>query len=269
VPVVLIRTLPHDSYLHRRNPTVKFGVVFAISATLLAVFDPWTPALLYCLALGGVRIAGRIPWRSLIVAHVPFLLFGSSLFMVNAIARRGQVVWSWGPLDATGEGITVGASLALRTMVIGVAAIGFVLTTDGTRLMTSLHQHLRVSPRFTYAVLAGYRLLEQLPEEWQTIRMAQAVREERHRPGTLPRSPRALARAAFGLLVTALRRGERMAVALETRGLGSGARTIYRPVPLDRGDWLFASTVLAGFAMVLVTAWLFGWLRGPSALGVF
>jgi energy-coupling factor transporter transmembrane protein EcfT len=60
-----------------------------------------------------------------------------------------------------------------------------------------------------------------------------------------------------------------MAVALETRGLGSGARTIYRPVPLDRGDWLFATTVLAGFAMVLVTAWLFGWLRGPSALGVF
>jgi energy-coupling factor transport system permease protein len=267
VTVTLPRPLAHDSYLHRRNPTVKLGVLLVVSGALLFVFDPWTPAILYLLALVGVRLGGRTPWRVLAIAHVPFVLFAFSLFTVNVVARRGEPIWSWGVFDLTQEGIVVGSSLALRTLVIGTGSIAFVLTTDGTRLMTSLHQQLRLSPRLTYAVLAGYRLLEQLPAEWQTIRMAQAVRVTGRRPGTLPRSPRILTRAAFGLLVTALRRGERIAIALETRGLGRGPRTVFRPVPLERDDWLFAAGVLSCYTAVYLLAAAAGWLRGPGALG--
>jgi len=263
------RTLAGNSWLHRRNPTVKFAVVFVVSAVMLAVFDPWTPTVLYVLAVAGVRLGSRIPWGTLLTAHVPFVLFSFSLLTVNAVARPGEVMWQWGPFDITDEGLLVGGSLAIRTLVIGVGAIGFVLTTDGTRLMVSLHQHLRLSARLTYAVLAGYRLLEQLPVEWQTIRMAQAVRRSGHRPGTLPRSPRPLLRAAFALLVTAVRRGERMSIALETRGLGDGPRTVYRPVPLDRQDAVLVAVVLGAVTVVLALAATVGWLEGPSALGVF
>lgn len=258
-----------DSWLHRRNPAVKFFVVLALSAVLLAVFDPWTPTILYVLALAGVWRAGRIPWPALLTAHVPFLLFALSLLFVNAVTRPGELVWAVGSFDVTHQGLTVGASLAVRTLVIGVGAIGFLLTTDGTRLMVSLHQHLRLSPRLTYAVLAGYRLLEQLPIEWQTIRMAQATRRNDHVEGRLPRSPRPLLRAAFTLLVTAVRRGERMSIALETRGLGDGARTIYRPVPLDRSDAVLVAVPLLTTGAVMVVAAMAGWLRGPAALGVF
>src|SRR5699024_3770 len=80
-----------------------------------------------------------------------------------------------------------------------------VLTTDGARLMTSMHQHLRLSGRFAYAVLAGYRLLEQLPQTWATIRAAQAVRDPWRRGRGPSAAPRALGRAAFTLLVTSLR----------------------------------------------------------------
>ncbi|MFP3914151.1 MAG: energy-coupling factor transporter transmembrane component T family protein [Actinomycetota bacterium] len=258
-----------SSWLADRNPTVKFLVLLAVSAVLLGVFDPWTPALLYVLALAGVLAAGRIPWRRLLAAHTPFALFGFSLLTVNAVTRPGRLAWQWGWLDVTQEGLLVGGSLAIRTLVIGVCAIGFVLTTDGTRLMVSFHQQLRLGPRLTYAILAGYRLLEQLPAEWQTIRMAQAIRSGSTRHEALPRSPRALGRAAFALLVTAIRRGERMSIALETRGLGDGPRTIHRPVPLDRRDASLAAGVLGVVAATLAVGALAGWLQGPSALGVF
>lgn len=258
-----------DSVLHRRNPTVKLAAVLVVSAVLLAVFDPFTPGLLYLVALAAVPVLGRIPPRTLAAAQIPFLAFAGSLFLINAVTRGGAVVASYGPLEVTTDGLAVGASLAFRTLVIGVCSAAFVLTTDPGRLMVSLHQHARLSPRVAYGVLAGYRLLGWLPQEWVTIRRAHAVRQPRRRPGRLPRSPRALAAAAFTLLVTALRRGDRVALALESRGLGAGPRTLWRPVPLTGTDWVFLLAVVGAVAVAISVSAALGFLRGWSALTAY
>ncbi len=262
------RPLAGDSYLHRRNPTVKFAIVLTVSAVLTAVLDPWTPAILYPLAVAAVHAAGSVPWRTLAWAQIPFLLFGTSLFVVNALTRPGRNLGQVGPFDISAEGVGVGTSLALRTLLIGTLSVGFVLTTDGARLMASLHQQVRLPAGLTYAILAGYRLLEQMPEQWQVIRQAQAARRP---PGTgrdtgPERTPRALSRAAFTLLVTTIRRAERMSIAMETRGLGGGQRTVFRPVPLDRHDAVLAVVASAVLAVVLVVAWRVGWLVGLGVL---
>ncbi|UFU03622.1 energy-coupling factor transporter transmembrane protein EcfT [Ruania suaedae] len=268
------RPLPVDSLLHRRDPTVKLIVVLVVCLAITAVVDPATPAALYLLAWPAAVLAGKIPVRTLLRAHVPFVAFALSLLMVNAATREGEVVARVLAVDVTAEGLLIGAGLAIRTLLIGVVSVTFVLTTDGARLMTSLHQHLRLSGRFAYAVLAGYRLLEQLPETWQTIRSAQAARDPRQR--TRPDSrrgpsarPRALAHAAFALLVTSLRRGERMSIALETRGLGAGRRTIAAPSDLRWADGAVALVALGTTAAVLLVSWQLGLLRGLGALGVF
>lgn len=270
------RPLAGDSVLHRRDPTVKLGVLLVICLVLTAVTDPVTPTVLYLLTWPVALAAGRIPPATLLRAHVPFVAFALSLLMVNAFTRPGAALVNVGPMAISAEGLSIGAGLAVRTLFIGVASVTFVFTTDGARLMTSLHQHLRLDGRFAYAVLAGYRLLEQLPETWATIRAAQAVRDPRRHDsrrgprGRGPsRSPRALRQAAFTLLVTSLRRGERMSIALETRGLGAGRRTIAAPSPLGRADALLAGTALVSTAVVLFASWQAGTLRGLGALGVF
>lgn len=261
------RPLAHDSVLHRRNPTVKLAVLLVVSVLVLGVVDPWTPLALWVLALGAVARAGRVPWRLLLRAQLLFGPFALSVLAVSCVTRDGPVVAVLGPFQVTGPGLTIGLSLMLRTLLVGTLSVAFVLTTDGARLMTSLHQHLRLGARPTYAVLAGYRMLEQLPERWVTIRLAQAAREPaphpdrpragRLRPGGLPVSPRALARAAFTLLVVTLRQGERMAVAMETRGLGAGPRTVHAPVALDARDAVLALVTLGTCGAVLAaTAWL-------------
>ena len=59
-------------------------------------------------------------------------------------------------------------------------------------------------------------------------------------------------RCAFSLLVDAVRRADRIAFALESRGLGEGPRTLWRPVPLGAADALLSLGVAVVVAAVLV-----------------
>ncbi|MDC7121019.1 energy-coupling factor transporter transmembrane protein EcfT [Cellulomonas fimi] len=267
-PPALGRALPHDSVLHRRNPTVKLAVSSVVSLVLLVPVDPWTPGLLLLLALPAATVAGRLGARTVLRAVALFAPFALSVLAVNAVTCPGQVVWRGVGLEVTTTGLSVGGALALRALLVGVLSVAFTLTTDAGRLMTSLHQHARLGPRATFAVLAGYRVLEQLPERWETVRRAQAVREPGRRPGApLPRDAGALARAAFAVLVVSLRQGERLAVALEQRGLGAGPRTVARPVPLDRRDAALAGVVLGVVGLVVVASWWTGVLQTWADVG--
>ena len=153
---------------------------------MLVPVDPWTPLALLVLAAPAVVHAGRIPWSALGRAALLFGPFAFSLLAVNAVTRDGPVVAEVAGLEVTRTGLAIGAALAVRTVLVGTLAVAFSLTTDGARLMTSLHQHARLGARPTFAVLAGYRVLEDLPERWTTIRQAQSVRDPRLRRGALP-----------------------------------------------------------------------------------
>lgn len=255
-----------DSALARRNPTVKLVVLFVASVALLFVLDPVTPALIYAAGLIGVVIGGRVPVHTVLRAQVPFLVFAFGVFTVNALSRPGTVLWQEGVIRITVEGLVVGAALALRTLAIGILAIGLVLTTDSLDLMTSLHQNARLGARPSYALMAGYRLLQQLPEDWAAIGAAQSVRAPLRRDGTVRRGPAAFGRAAFALLVLAIRRGERMAQSLESRGLGLAPRTVWHPIRVTPLDLVFGAAVLATLGALIASAALLGILSGPGAL---
>lgn len=254
------------SPLERWNPTVKLATLLVLSTAVLLVTDPVTPAVGHGLAVAALVGLGRVPLRTVVLGHAPFLAVAASLLVVNVVTRTGGETVAVGPLAVGADGLAVGASLALRTLFVGVLSLTLVLTTDPVRLMTSLHEHARLPATWTFAVLAAHRLLEELPATWHTVRCAQAVRDPRRTPGTLPRSPRALGAAAFALLVAAVRRSERLAVAMESRGLGAGPRTVSRPVPLGPPDVLAAVAVLAVAAGVAVLGAHAGWLTGVDAL---
>lgn len=192
--------------------------------------------------------------------------FAVGLLIVNALSRPADVVLEVVGLSVTVQGLTIGASLALRAMVIGILSIAFVVSTDGVSLMTSLHQHAHLGARVTYVILAGYRMLQEMPREWRIIRHAHAVRAPLRANGQPSSGLRTLGSAAFSLLVVSLRKGERMAESLESRGLGLHPRTTWRPVPIARADWLLAGGVLTVLALVLIASSALGFLEGFGAL---
>lgn len=273
------------SALHRRNPTVKFTLVCVLATAMIMITDPITPTVLYLIALIGVLTTRAIPAREFLFAQWPFALFATSLLIVNLVTRHGGHPIEIGPLTLSSHALSIGVSMAARTLFIGVLSLAFLRTTDAIALMTSLHQHAKMPAKMTYAVLAAFRLLEDMPNQWHTIRCAQAIRDPDRRHTTpkgngvvsssdeprlrqlrLPTTPKALSRAAFTLLVVSVRRSERLSISMETRGLGAGRRTLYRPVPIGPRDAVFAISASTVMLAVIAVTGAMGWLRGPGNL---
>ena len=237
--------------LEARNPAVKLLLVVAVSLATLALLDVAALAVLYGLGLAAARWGAGVRGRRLLLAQVPFWTFGAGVLLVNAVSRPGTVLATAGPFRATHEGLAVGAALGLRGCAIGVATVAFLASTPPRDLMVSLVRHARLSPRYAYALLAGHRMLAGLPRQWATIRAAQLVRAPLGHDGRPRDGWRGWARAAFALLVASIRASERVALALESRGLSAGPRTVWRPVPLGAGDAVLAAGVLGVLALVL------------------
>lgn len=229
---------PVGGWLHRRNPTVKLVLVFVVSFANLFLFDLRVLGLLYAAAVVGVLACRAVSLRTLLLGHLPFLVFGIGLVAVNWMTRPEN-------------GLAIGAALALRGLVIGVLSIAFIATTPPRDLMVSLVQHARLSPRFAYPLLAGHRMLQTMPARWGTIRTAQAVRAPRGRNGRVRFGAKEFGQAAFALLVGSIRASEQIALALESRGLRAGPRTIHRPVPLTASDWVLSVVAVCTFTALV------------------
>lgn len=243
-------TLVEPGVMTRWNPSVKLLSLFVVSVSLLMVWDPIRPAVLWGVLVVVALTIGKVPARWLALAHIPFLAFGAGLFLVNVLSRDT-------------DGVQIGAALAGRTLVIGIASILFLTSTAPVELMRSLHQNLKLPASITFAVLAGYQLLLDLPREWQTIRAAQLMRAggaqrpgRKRKPRKPPRlRPREAVRLGFTALIVALRRSERIATSLETRGFGLKPRTTYRPVVLTTGDVVVGLLVCAAAVLYCWPLW--------------
>jgi energy-coupling factor transport system permease protein len=141
--------------------------------------------------------------------------------------------------------------VGLFARVIAIAAVGVVFgqTTDSTRLVDALVQQARVSERFAYGALAAYQATPRLAEQLGTLRQARRIRGLRG--GWHPR-------LLVGLLVLAIRHGDRLALAMDARGFGSGPRSRFREVRWSGLD----AAMAAGALIVLAAAMLAG--RGLS-----
>lgn len=249
-----MKEVARASWLGARNPTVKMAVLLAVSVAVLFLFDPLPLLVMYAASLLGARWAAGIRWGMLLRAQVPFVVFAGGVFVVNALSRPGEQIFD-APVRITVEGVVVGAALALRALVIGLGAVAVTASTDPRAMMVSAVQHARVPPRYAYALLAGQRTLEAMPRTWATIRAAQAVRAPIGRDGMPKHGAAAFGRASFALLVDAVRSSERIALALESRGLGDRPRTLWRPVPIGSADAVLA-VVVAVVLIVIIVGWM-------------
>ena len=241
--------------LARRDPTVLLGLLTALSIVCITLTDPAPLLVLYALLAAGTMLGLRLGPLALARAQAPFVLFAAGVLMVNVLSRPGHEPWPDLPVRVTSEGIVLGAALALRALVIGLGAVAVVRASDPGRTMTSLRTHARLPARIALALLAGQRLLEDLPRRWATITRAHRLRRPPSADGTPGRlGPRAMARCAFALLVDAIRSSTRIAFALESRGLGTGERTQWRTAALTRADGALVVGVVLAVAAVLAIA---------------
>ena len=254
-----------DSWLHRRNPAAKLAAHLIVAMLLTIVFDPITPLLFLALAfLCGSKL-GRIPVALMLRSLVPFWLLGTTLVLSNALFVNdpggASVIWSGGPFTMTVEGAMVGLSLAERGVAITAFTVLLLLTTSPEDLLRSLVQQVRLPARFAYPALAAYRFLPVLSEEWETIRLARRLRGQGQSLTVVGRL-REQGRLLVPLFANAIRRADRVAMAMDARAFGAGRqRTHYRLLAFGRQDALVIVAATLGGAGVLAASQALGVLR--------
>jgi energy-coupling factor transport system permease protein len=229
--------------LTRLNPLTGLGLLAVIGLVVSFVLEP-LPVLLLHLALLGLLLVAGTALSMILRNHLVFAPFALGVLMVNAISRPGEPVAVVGPLEATDDGVRIGLALALRVLVVAVPAVALARASDPTRLVIAAIDHLRVPHTAGFALLTAHRMLAAMPQEWQTLLDAGRVRAPLDRRGRPRLGVTGHVRAAFALLVGSIRRGDRIADALEVRGVRTRERTRRLAVPFRRLDAAAVVTVL-------------------------
>jgi energy-coupling factor transport system permease protein len=249
--------------LSRRNPVAKLGAALLFSLPLLATLDPLTPALALLIELAVLPLFG-LRLRDLARQAWPLLTAGGGVLITMvlfAADRGGTVLLELGPFDITTGVLGTALGLVLRVFAVALPGVIVFATTDPTDLADALVQNARAPERFAIGALAAFRLLPLLGTEWQMLTLARRARGVDAGRNPVARL-RLFTSTGFALLVGALRRGGRLAVAMDARGFDSGIpRTHARRQIFRTADGLLVAAALALAAAVLTTTVLLGQFR--------
>ena len=224
------------------HPLAKIGAAIVLMFALFLTVDPVTPALVLAAVLAAIPLIG-IPAGALFRRAIPVLVAAVGIGFFNALLS-GDV----------GGGVAIG----LRVAGIALAGIVAIASIDPTELADALVQHLRAPRRFVIGALAVFRLMPLFADEWQTISLARRAR------GLDAGRVAAFLPMIRSLLVGAIRRATRLAVAMDGRGFASnaGCRTLARPRAIGARDWwlvvaAFTVAALASVASIALGSWRF------------
>jgi energy-coupling factor transport system permease protein len=219
-----------DVPLSRINPVSQLGAIAVVTVVLISSLDVVTPAVVVAAELCLLPAAGLTDARDLWRRTWPLLFGAASVGLVNVLLSE----------DA---GVVTGLGLALRVVGLALPGVLLVASTDPVRLADALTVHWRVPTRFAYGALAALRLAPLLVAEFEAVRLARRTRGVEAGRNPVARV-RLVAGIGFTLLVGAVRRGSRLATAMDARGFDSGIpRSNARGSVLHPRDaWFVAGT---------------------------
>jgi energy-coupling factor transport system permease protein len=209
-------------------------------------------------------VVGRVPPGLLVRALWPVALAALGFFWVGVAFPRASeavtVVGQIGPFTITAEALWRAGAIGLRVLCFGLYSMLLVLTTDPTDLMLALVQHCRVPVGIAYAAMAGYRFIPLFTSEAESIALAHRVRGLGV-GGGLSGRVEAARRFAIPLLASAIRRAERVAIAMESKGFdGHSQRTYFRTLRWRTSDVVFVVAMVATFGAIFALSHYLGFL---------
>ncbi len=243
---------PGDSPVHRLDPRMKILVIFAY--IILLFFIKTIPGFVIAVALVFVAyFLSKIPltlfFKSM-KAILPLLLF---TVVLNLFFVSGTPVLEWGILSITSEGIRISVLTVVRfvCLIAGASLLTYTTSpmslTDGIeRLLSPLKKlHFPVHELAMMMTIA-LRFVPTLIEETEKIMAAQKARGADMDSGNIMRRVKALIPILVPLFVSAFRRAEELALAMESRCYHGGeGRTRMRQMHLRVQDWgMFCVVVL-------------------------
>ncbi|RPF53253.1 energy-coupling factor transporter transmembrane component T family protein [Aquisalibacillus elongatus] len=248
------------------NPSVKMIAIVIPGLILSLAFDVMTPLIFFLYLLMVTVFFSGVNLKKWLMFFIPLSVFALMLAWTSMIHTDekyagGDILVDFWWIEITTGSLQVGISLALRSMCFIALTLLFALTTDPTKLMLSMMQQLKLPPKLTYGILAGYRFLPLFKHELDLLRQAHQIRGVSRTKGIKGRIQR-FKRYLIPLLANAIRKSERVANAMESKGFtGSRERTHYHDIQVQKRDWMFLASMVSALVLAFYLSYTFGYLN--------
>lgn len=250
---------PVPNILAGLNPITRIALMILLATPLLLSVDWVSAAISLAITLALAPLCG-MPWPRLLRSSWFLFIIAplSGISMLLYGAPGGEVYFQWWLMVVSDNSIELAVAIMLRVLAVALPMVVLSRDIDPTRLGDSLAQVLHLPARFVIGAIAGVRMVTLFKDDWAFMSMARRARglsDQGRIRHTMTMS--------FGLLVLALRRGGKLATAMEARGFGrtppgGGARTWARPSRLHRRDLVALCVGIVLTAIPIVVAVLSG-----------
>lgn len=255
-----------ESVIHRLDPRVKLGgtLLYIISLFFFNHFLGYLTAILF---LGIVIKLSHVPFRFMVrgMRAILFLLLLTVSF--NLFLTPGTELVSFWRLTITEEGLWTAITMAVRLTMLIVGSSIMTLTTTPNNLTDGLEKMMRPFRVFKVPVhevammmSIALRFIPILLEETDKIMKAQIARGADFESGNLFKRAKALVPLLVPLFISAFRRANDLAMAMESRCYRGGeGRTKMKPLVYRKRDG-FAYLCICLYLVCSITVGRLVWL---------
>lgn len=249
---------PADSVVHKLDPRVKLMAVILYVISLFTFRGIWG-FVLVTLALAGMIKLSKVPFRFMVkgLKAIVIILLITALF--NLFLTPGETLVTVWKLTITKEGFKSAVFMAIRLIYLILGTSTLTLTTTPNQLTDGMEKALRPLNKIHVPVheiammmSIALRFIPILIEETDKIMKAQIARGADFESGNLMKKAKAMVPLLVPLFISAFRRANDLALAMEARCYNGGAgRTKMKPLKYKKADFV-AYGVMLGYIVVVI-----------------
>ena len=234
---------PADSVLHRLDPRVKLIGTFAFLVSLfvgkgLVAYGIATVFLAVVIGLS------KVPFKMILKGLKAIIIILLITVSFNLFLTDGEVIFQLGFLKVTKEGVSVAFFMGIRLVYLVIGASLMTLTTTPNDLTDGLESVLGPLNKIKVPVheismmmSIALRFIPILMEETDRIMKAQKARGADFESGNLIEKAKAMVPLLVPLFISAFRRANDLAMAMEARCYRGGeGRTKMKPLRYEKID---------------------------------
>ena len=257
---------PGDSLVHRFDPRLTLVLTIAYIVLLFAASNPLglTLSILFLAVMYKVaKIPGKMILKSL-KPILPIVIFTAvlNLFFVSGEGEPLVHIWF---LTIYAEGVRYAVLMAVRVMALIAGTSLLTYTTSPIVLTDAIEQLLKPLGKLHFPVheLAmmmsiALRFIPTLIEETDKIMNAQKARGAQLDTGKMTDRVKALVPVLIPLFISAFRRADELAMAMECRCYrGGDGRTRLKVLRCEKQDYIDLAVCIACFAVILASRLVF------------
>ncbi len=256
--------IPGNSVIHRLDPRLKLVLTLAYIVVLFLAKGPWSYALVLATLILIIKLSG-IGLSFVLRSIRPLLFINIFTAILNMFYVPGEPLVQFWVLKITREGIRTAIYMALRiamlisgTFVLLNYTTSPIMLTDGIEQLLGPLKKLHV-PVHELAMMMtiALRFIPTLIEETDKIMSAQKARGADFETGNIIRRAKALVPILVPLFISAFRRADELAVAMECRCYrGSAGRTRLHTLKMQRVDYIAMAVAVVLAAGIILLAYV-------------